>query len=322
MKLIAKLSHALILLIALVLCTSTALAQDAVVKRNVYLRPAPSTSNQPIRKLIPPDEVELIEPNPVDGYYHVRTVEGDEEGWVWGKNIRIGLVSETETETEAGLNKATSVTVASAFSPAWDKPQPVAGTFKSGAKTCGPTGSDPGNETNRRKNRVDVPASYHKVSFDSFFNLPDLHVPKDRLKWKPEDAKGIAKFEGAAISMTGYLVAIKPQRGSGETTNCRWTRYEETDWHMALVEVPGQGERFAVVVETTPRIRIKHKKWTEANLEPWLDKDLPVRISGWLMFDPEHRNHMGKYRNSMWEIHPITKIEVWKTDKWVNLDNF
>ena len=320
MKHIAKLFRTALLLIALVLCASAAFAQEAVVKRNVYLRPGPSTANQPIRKLIPPDELELIESSPVDGYYHVRTVEGDEEGWVWGKNIRIGLVSEAESDVGvAALAAPPSVTAS--ISPSWAKPPAVTGTFKSGSKSCGPTGSAPGNETNRLKNRVDVPSSYHRVSFDAFFALPDLHVPKDRSKWKPDDADEIAKFEGVSLSLTGYLVAIKPQdSGSGETTNCRWTKYSETDWHMALVEEPGQGEKLAVVVETTPRIRIKHKKWTETNLAPWLDTDLPVRISGWLMFDPEHRNHMGKYRKSMWEIHPITKIEVWKNDKWVDLD--
>lgn len=320
MKHLTKLSRIATLLISLVLWTSAVFAQEAVVKRNVYLRPAPSTSNQPIRKLIPPDELELIEANPVDGYYHVRTVEGDEEGWVWGRNIRIGLVSEAEAEIGVKSFTTTSA-VASSISESWDKPKPVTGSFKSGTKICGPTGSSPGNETNRLKNRVDVPSSYQKVSFGAFFKLPDLHVPKDRSKWKQDDAEKIAKFEGVSLSLTGYLVAIKPQDGgSGETTNCKWTKYEETDWHMALVEEPGQGEKLAVVVETTPRIRIKHKKWTEANLAPWLDSDLPVRISGWLMFDPEHRNHMGKYRKSMWEIHPITKIEVWKNDKWVDLD--
>lgn len=322
MKHISKLSRIVILLISLLLCVTAVSAQDAVVKRNVYLRPTPSTSSQPIRKLIPPDEVELIETSPVDGYYHVRTVEGDEEGWVWSKNIRIGVVSEAGSDVGVAA-LAAPPSLASSISPTWEKRTPVTGTFKSGTKTCGPTGSAPGNETNRRKNRVDVPLSYHQISFDAFFGLPDLHVPKDRSKWKQNDADEIASFEGVSISLTGYLVAIKPQdSGSGETTNCRWTNYSETDWHMALVEESGQGEKLAVVVETTPRVRIKHKKWTEANLAPWLDSDLPVRISGWLMFDPEHRNHMGKYRKSMWEIHPITKIEVWKNNKWVNLDNF
>ena len=33
-----------------------------------------------------------------------------------------------------------------------------------------------------------------------------------------------------------------------------------------------------------------------------------------------HRNHLGKYRSTLWEIHPITKIEVFKDNRWVDLD--
>ena len=42
-----------------------------------------------------------------------------------------------------------------------------------------------------------------------------------------------------------------------------------------------------------------------------------------LLFDPQHTNHLKKYRSTLWEIHPITKIEVWDTDteKWVDLDD-
>lgn len=47
----------------------------------------------------------------------------------------------------------------------------------------------------------------------------------------------------------------------------------------------------------------------------------PVRISGWLMFDPSHRNHLGRFRKTLWEIHPITRIEVWQNGAWVNVDN-
>jgi hypothetical protein len=46
----------------------------------------------------------------------------------------------------------------------------------------------------------------------------------------------------------------------------------------------------------------------------------PVRISGWLMFDPEHAAAFGKYRGTLWEIHPITKIEVLRNNNWVDLD--
>ena len=39
-----------------------------------------------------------------------------------------------------------------------------------------------------------------------------------------------------------------------------------------------------------------------------------------LMVDPEHRNHLGKFRSTLWEIHPITKIEVFSNGEWINLD--
>ncbi|HZC82292.1 MAG TPA: hypothetical protein VE222_11385, partial [Nitrospiraceae bacterium] len=125
---------------------------------------------------------------------------------------------------------------------------------------------------------------------------------------------------GVAVRTVGYLVAIKPQGGSGESTNCHWTKSSQTDWHVALVKDAGDGEKTSVVVETTPRIRKNHPKWTVSTLDKWVDSGDPVRISGWLMLDPEHRNHLGKYRETLWEIHPITMIEVMKDGEWRSLD--
>jgi len=46
-----------------------------------------------------------------------------------------------------------------------------------------------------------------------------------------------------------------------------------------------------------------------------------VRISGWLMLDPEHQDMINSgLRSTLWEIHPITKIEVWDNGSWVDLD--
>jgi hypothetical protein len=68
-------------------------------------------------------------------------------------------------------------------------------------------------------------------------------------------------------------------------------------------------------------IRRNHSKWTKGRLGPWTDTELPVRISGWTFFDTEHRNHLGTFRMTLWEIHPVTRIEVLKDGVWVNLDN-
>jgi hypothetical protein len=159
------------------------------------------------------------------------------------------------------------------------------------------------------------------VTWEAVADLPFPNAPKRRDAWSPEQLAEIAPYEGVPVTVEGYLVAIKPQTGgSGESTNCHWTAAPEVDWHVAFVGRFGQGEKESVVVETTPRIRRRHAKWTTANLKPWVDADQPVRISGWLMLDPEHRNHLGKFRSTLWEIHPITKIEVFSAGQWTDLD--
>jgi hypothetical protein len=39
------------------------------------------------------------------------------------------------------------------------------------------------------------------------------------------------------------------------------------------------------------------------------------------MFDPEHRAHLGRYRSTLWEVHPITKIEVFQDGQWIDADD-
>jgi len=64
-----------------------ALPQTATVVRNVNLRADPSTTQDAITKLEAGAKVEILEPNPVRGFYHVQTADG-KTGFVWGRNIR------------------------------------------------------------------------------------------------------------------------------------------------------------------------------------------------------------------------------------------
>src|SRR5664279_233658 len=73
-------------------------AQQAEVTHNVNLRADPSTDNSPIRLLMPPEQVQLLEPVKTSGYYHVHTNQA-EEGWVWAKNVHVTAISPTPTPT-------------------------------------------------------------------------------------------------------------------------------------------------------------------------------------------------------------------------------
>lgn len=331
-----------------VLYSTIALADQATITRNVNLRRDPSSGHKPIRLLTPDDGIELIDASPVKGYYHVRTDQG-EEGWVWSHGVHIshdtGQPNPNPTPPSptppsnptppanptppSNPNPPSNPTPPSDGNPAtaisqdWDKPDPNQGSFQGDEGTCGPTGQGGDTATNLRKNRTDVPALYHAVAWDTVSTLAfPSGAPHSRLDWSPDQLAEIKPFEGVAISVVGYLAGIRVETsGNGESTNCHFTQASDVDWHMYFVGSPDQGEASAVIAETTPRVRQLHPNWTTEKLAPWTKTGQQVRLSGWLMLDPEHPDAIGQARGTIWEIHPVMKIEVLQNDQWVDLDN-
>ena len=89
-------------LILLVLFSTVALCQTAVVKRNVTLRPDPSTDNDAITTLRPHTKLHLMEPQKTNGYLHVTV--GGREGWVWARNVSM----EENDNDEVGTTHTTA----------------------------------------------------------------------------------------------------------------------------------------------------------------------------------------------------------------------
>jgi len=179
-----------------------------------------------------------------------------------------------------------------------------------GQKVCGPQGnaSDPKmKQLNKNKNRTDEPNDFVTISWDDLSNLP---------------AESVDDIQGAPVSVIGYLsnrVKVQTEK-PGESTNCNLLEPNEVDWHMYLTKGPRQPIKTAIIVETTPRVRPNHK-WTTEMLTPYVNKNKQVRISGWLMYDFQHLNVVGKERGTVWEVHPITKIEVQDDQgNWVNIE--
>ena len=120
---------------------------------------------------------------------------------------------------------------------------------------------------------------------------------------------------------TGAVALPKEESdGSGESTNCHLLKPDEVDWHIYLSDTAALDDiSQAVIVETTPRTRPLHK-WKKSDLDSVVNKNVPVRVSGWLLYDFEHVNAIGTQRASVWEVHPITKIEIQRNGQWVDLD--
>ncbi len=327
------------LCLCFLLSASTALSQTAVVTRNANLRPDPSTDQDPIVKLVPQAQVQLLEPNPTNGFYHVKA--GENEGWVWGKSIHIQADGQptSSSSTAAGGAGLIEQSPVSAISSDWGKGTPEDNVFHGDEGDCNETGDGGDTDTNKLKNRVDVPTAYHYVTWDAINNTTyPKGAPRSRANWKQSQLDQISPFEGVPVAVEGYLYKVKVESSSsnankgGESTNCHAHLANDVDWHMPLTAQNGQGEDVAIIVETTPRLRQLHPNWTTSRLRPWTENvgshantafnGQPVRVRGWLMLDPEHQDMINSgLRSTLWEIHPMTQIEVFQGGQWVDLDS-
>ena len=71
----------------------------------------------------------------------------------------------------------------------------------------------------------------------------------------------------------------------------------------------------------TPRVRAAHPGWSIDRICNLLVMpQVQVRVSGWLMMDPNHADQIGQSRGTTWEIHPILAIEARRNNAWVPLD--
>ncbi len=318
-------------------------AQQAVATGSVNVRTGQSTSSRILDHLETGDTVTLLSPNPRAGYYHVEE-SGGTKGWVYVRYLevvaRAPVDSASSNVTSAGSPSGVAATKVTAT---WAKPAPKTSSFRrSGFAACGPGGAGGDSLTNLRKNRTDEPSQYHLVTFGAILNLPypKNHKPQ-RTSWPASDLQVIAPVEGIAVSFTGFIAS---QRGiivedaqnsaNGESTNCHATDDPGVDWHMTIVKGKNDPKSAGIVVETTPRIRANGHPWTPAMLASAIANRDSVRISGWLMYDPEHFAQTTNYdpaqpssptaltvRATLWEVHPVTRIEVFDpaTHAWKSI---
>lgn len=232
-----------------------------------------------------------------------------------GEAIRTLIPNIPDESSTAGTQQAAPASSAGGLPEMAEKPKPQSSTFQG----CPPEGDGGDSQSNFLKNRVDD-GDYVPVSFDAIASLswPKDVEGRDQDNWSAEDTATIAHYEGIPVMVEGYLTAAT--ESGPESTNCHGTSNDMVDWHVSLVKNPGEDRSQAIVTETTPRIRARHK-WNLDLLRQIIDNQEKIRISGWLFFDPEHPDHIGKYRITLWEIHPIMQIEVFRDGHWIALDN-
>jgi hypothetical protein len=337
-----------------VFCWSTAAeAQDFTTTGWVFLRRSPSMSGARLRELPPNDTLSLRNVPPRNAFVPVRTKDGL-AGWV-GK-VYLRDLRFTGSVAAATLNTKPGGGAFVAIDTAWGKPpiDTLSIPVKGGAQVCHPTGDGTDDGTDLHKNRADVPASSYLITIDAIRSLPDTALWRytGRSHWTRQDSALVIPFEGIPVTVEGYFEIVKPQSTTapkagkkvGESTNCHSWDEKDTDWHIALVADPSEHEEQAVVVEPTPRTKRHNAGWTPQAATALAVRHSPsdtrheaeaqrVRVTGFLMLDPVHPTHIRGgcalhhcstpccFRATLWEVHPVTRIEVRRGDQWIDLNN-
>ena len=170
---------------------------------------------------------------------------------------------------------------------------------------------------------------------------------------EPSSREQLKKWgEGEVVVMKAYLLEahyadlasakeIAAGKKGGETVNCNGNTTDENDIHIALGPEPSTKECGSVTAEISPHFR--PASWDEiGNFEtfnaqtahytpnPAIASRLqahPYRITGQLFFDASHAPcpcgtaHCSPLRSSVWEIHPVYKIEVCRSGASCDVSN-
>ena len=197
------------------------------------------------------------------------------------------------------------------------KPKPKEITFDG----CPPEGSGGDKALNLLKNRVDQ-GTYVPVSFDSLTTLTwpksiELH---ETMEWSPSNLAFINQYQGIPVMVEGYIQSVR--EGLPDPANCNQSKGSSLNWQISFTGNPKDDRSQAVIVEVTPRVRLDHKWTIDLIHSVFMGDHLPVRMSGWLYFDPEHPDDVGQIRATLWEIQPVMQIEVLQNGQWLPLDKF
>lgn len=160
----------------------------------------------------------------------------------------------------------------------------------------------------QQKNRVAIPSHYEPLTFAEFLALPPLPAEYRAPEWDL-----VERHTQRPVSLEGYIAEVIAWPDGWNYGRHWW----EGDLHVHLREArPGtcfpEGPRGnQIVTEVTPAFQGEATGWTQQNLLALCERGAKVRISGWLLHDYKHARHVGGWRATAWEIHPVTRVEVW-----------
>ena len=179
-----------------------------------------------------------------------------------------------------------------------------------------------------QKNRTKVACSYTPMNVDDMLALEPLPHAVRALPDSDSKAQYLKAAETKTVVLEGFLALAKD--GGQEGVNCK--SKTRLDTHMELVDTdaadPRSNRDKHVIAEVTPWFHEAVPDWSTTALGVFASyvgdyktlsqKNPPakIRVYGYLFFDEAHATGATSWRGTAWEVHPITKIEVFDNGNW------
>jgi hypothetical protein len=183
---------------------------------------------------------------------------------------------------------------------------------------CPPAGQGGDPALNTLLNRSDdaPPGGYRQTDITSVITIPTTPQAqnKPRSAWSADETKRIGLYEGVAVRTTGWVVAAR--RLGADPANC--DSEANHDWALWIGAGAGDALSTTLVVILTPQMIAQRPGWTDYSLRRIVGQ--VVRVSGYLLYDQEPSPPVGANRATAWVIGPVTHLEAYYQNEWINLD--
>jgi hypothetical protein len=151
------------------------------------------------------------------------------------------------------------------------------------------------------KNRDIAPPNVirQRYTVPQLINALPSGLPKtkfNRSRWSTTDQQTAAVWERKGVTVEGYLLGVTKE--GKEACNCQSSTY--VDHHLWLAAAPSASKAASMVIEVSPRSWPTYPNWSEAKtFRPVINAKDKVRVTGWLMWDYEHKEQLGKTRRTL-----------------------
>lgn len=143
------------------------------------------------------------------------------------------------------------------------------------------------------------------------FAAPSILTGLARARWPRPELALAAAHENAGVMVEGKLLRAQP-RGwlAWDCNDPGWT-----DIRLWIGEAGGS----AMVAVVAPAWQQANRAWNSANLRALAKRHARVRVTGWMLYADDDAFELTEGRATLWEIHPVTEIEVSQGGVWKEL---